>query len=78
MGARARLKASVDVSGMPPQARVVARALQRYGIILADNGSSWYVTGVPDVRWDDGDLDALKALRGSDFEFVQAGAVTTR
>jgi hypothetical protein len=78
MGARARLKASVDISGMTPQAQVVARALQQYGIILADNGSNWYVTGAPDTRWDDGDLDALKKLRGADFEFVQAGAVTTQ
>jgi hypothetical protein len=78
MGARARLKASVDVSTMSPQARVVARALQRYGMLLADNGSSWYVTGAPDTRWDDDDLDDLKKLRGSDFEFVQAGPVTTR
>ncbi|GEJ56585.1 hypothetical protein [Anaeromyxobacter diazotrophicus] len=77
MGARARLKATVDLSAMMPQARVVARALQRYGMILADNGSSWYVTGAPDTRWDDGDLDALKKLRGSDFEFVLAGPVTT-
>lgn len=77
MGARARLKATVDISAMTPQAQVVARALQRYGMILADNGSSWYVAGAPDPRWDDDDLGALKQLRGSDFEFVQAGPVTT-
>jgi hypothetical protein len=76
MGARARLKASYDVSRLPPQARVVARALQRYGMILADNGSNWFVTGAPDPRWDDEQLDALKSLRGSDFEFVEAGPVT--
>jgi hypothetical protein len=58
--------------------RAVARALQRYGMILADNGSSWFATGAPDPRWNDGDLDALKLLRGSDFEFVEAGPVTTR
>ncbi len=78
MGARARLKASVDISGMTPQARVAARALQLYGMILADNGSNWYATGAPDARWSDSDLDALKRLRGSDFEFVQAGPVTTQ
>lgn len=77
MGARARLKTTVDISAMTPQAQVVARALQRYGMILADNGSSWYVAGVPDTRWDDDDLGALKKLRGSDFEFVLAGPVTT-
>jgi hypothetical protein len=78
MGARARLKAGVDLSGMTPQARIVALALKRYGMILADNGSSWYVTGAPDTRWSDADLDALKRLRGSDFEFVEAGTVTTQ
>lgn len=78
MGARARLKVSVDLSSMAPQAQVVARALQRYGMILADNGSSWFVTGAPDTRWSDDDLGDLKKLRGSDFEFVDAGAVTTR
>ncbi|HET9596490.1 MAG TPA: hypothetical protein VFP65_12950 [Anaeromyxobacteraceae bacterium] len=78
MGARARLRASFDVSVLTPQARVVARALQRHGMILADNGSSWYVTGAPDPRWSDEDLDALKTLRGSDFEFVEAGPVTVR
>ena len=78
MGARARLKASADLSGLSPQARVVARALQRYGMILADNGSSWFVTGAPDPRWSDDDLHTLSRLRGSDFEFVAAGPVTTR
>src|SRR5512133_2772161 len=77
MGARARLKATVDVSAMSPQARVVAQALQRYGMLLADNGSSWYVTGAPDTRWDDDDLGDLEKLHGSDFEFVLAGPVTT-
>jgi len=78
MGARARLKASVDISKLTPQAQVVALALQHYGIILADNGSNWYVTGAPDTRWNDDDLNALKNLHGSDFEFVQAGPVTTQ
>ncbi len=78
MGARARLKASVDLSTMSPQALVVARALQRYGMLLADNGSSWYVTGAPDTRWDDDELADLKQLHGSDFEFVAAGTVWTQ
>jgi hypothetical protein len=47
-------------------------------MFLADNGSNWYVTGAPDTRWSDEDLNALKALHGSDFEFVQAGTVTTQ
>ncbi len=71
MGERLRLKASVDVSGLPGQARVVARALQRYGLIVADNGSDWFVSGAPHPRWDNDQLRALGRLSGSDFEVVQ-------
>lgn len=71
MGQRFRLKASVDVSRMPKQARVVATALQRYGMLVADNGSNWYLSGAPHARWDNDALRALKALRGSDFEAVR-------
>lgn len=77
MGARARLKASVNISGLSPQARVIAQAMKTYGIILADNGSDWYFSGTSDDRWDDDQLNELKDLRGSDFEFVKMGAVTT-
>ena len=70
MGQRLRLKRSVDLSGLPQQARVVATALRRYGMLLADNGSDWYLSGTPDARWDNDDLRALKRLRGSDFEVV--------
>jgi hypothetical protein len=70
MGLRVRLKASVDVSRFPPQARVVLRALQRYGMILADNGSPWYVTGAPSPGWDDDDLHSLHRLSGRHFEVV--------
>jgi hypothetical protein len=70
MGLRFRLKASVDVSRLPRQARIVAVALQRYGMIVADNGSDWFVTGAPSPHWDDEQLDALKRLRGADFEVV--------
>jgi hypothetical protein len=71
MGERLRLKASVDVSRFPRQARIVARALQRYGAIVADNGAPWFVTGAPDRRWSNEQLNALKRLRGSDFEVVR-------
>jgi len=71
MGQRFRLKATVDVSRMPKQARVVATALQRYGMLVADNGSDWYLSGAPHPRWDNDALRALKALRGSDFEAVR-------
>jgi hypothetical protein len=74
MGERLRLKASVDVSGLPRQARVVARAMQEYGLIVADNGSDWYVSGAPHPRWDNEQLQQLRRLRGSDFEVVRAPA----
>ena len=73
MGERLRLKASVDITGLPRQARRVARAMQTYGLIVADNGSDWNVTGVPDRRWDNDELHALGALSGSDFEVVDVG-----
>jgi hypothetical protein len=72
MGERLRLKATVDIAGLPRQARVVARAMQRYGLIVADNGSDWYVSGAPHPRWDNDQLQQLRRLRGSDFEVVQA------
>lgn len=77
MGLRVRLKATVDVNNFPPQSRVVLRALQRYGMILADNGSPWYVSGAPDRRWDDDDLHSLQDLRGNDFEVVDTSSLPT-
>lgn len=71
MGQRLRLKASVDVSRFPKQAKVVATALKRYGMLLADNGSNWYLSGAPDPGWDNDDLRALKQLQGADFEVVR-------
>ena len=70
MGLRVRLKASVDISKLPPQARIVAQAMKSYGMILADNGSNWYVSGVPSPKWSNDQLHALGALTGSDFEVV--------
>jgi hypothetical protein len=70
MGLRVRLKASVDISKLPPQARIVAQAMKTYGMIVADNGSNWYVTGAPSPRWSNDQLHALGALHGSDFEVV--------
>lgn len=77
MGLRVRLKASFDVAPFPPQARVVLTAMQRYGMLLADNGSDWYVSGAPDARWDDDDLGTLKTVPGSAFEVVRMGTVVT-
>jgi hypothetical protein len=70
MGIRVRLRASVPLDGFGPQARAVLTALKRYGMILADNGSPWYVTGAPDRRWDDDDLHDLGRITGRDFEVV--------
>lgn len=75
MGLRVRLKASVEVSGLPYQARVVATALKRYGMILADNGSPWYISGAPNPRWKDDALHQLGRLSGADFEVVDTSAL---
>lgn len=77
MGMRVRLRAGVDISGYPPSARVVLQALKTYGMILADNGGNWFISGTPDPRWDDSELNTLKRLRGRDFEVVTMGPVTT-
>jgi hypothetical protein len=70
MGLRVRLKASVNISNLPRQARIVAQALKTYGLILADNGSSWYISGAPNPRWSDDQLHQLGRLHGSDFQVV--------
>ena len=75
MGQRVRLRASVDPSRFGRQARVIVRALKRYGMLLADNGSPWYLSGAPSRRWDNDDLRTLKQLRGSDFEVVDTSAI---
>lgn len=70
MGLHLRLKAGVDIASYPPQSRVVLRALQRYGMIVADNGSPWYVSGAPSAGWNDDDLHSLHGIQGRDFEVV--------
>jgi len=75
MGLRVRLKASVDISKAGPQARIILTALKKYGMILADNGSDWYVSGSPDARWDDDDLHTMGKIKGSDFEVVKHGPI---
>ena len=70
MGLRVRLKASFDVSGFPRQARIVLVALKRYGMILADNGSPWFITGTPSKLWNDDALHSLNQVHGSDLEVV--------
>jgi hypothetical protein len=75
MGLRVRLKASVDISGFGPNARVVLTALKKYGMILADNGSPWYVTGTPDSRWNDNEFHQFGTLTGADFEVVDTSGL---
>jgi len=77
MGLRVRLKAGKDLGGFPPRMRVILEALKRYGMILADNGSTWYVSGTHDLRWDDDEIHALGAIKGSDLEVVDTGPVHT-
>lgn len=73
MGTRFRLKADFDISGFSRHNQVILRALKRYGMILADNGSPWFITGVPDPRWNDDDLHQLRNVPGSAFEAVDEG-----
>lgn len=74
MGARLRLKASVNLSGYRPEVQRIFRAMQRYGLIVADNGSDMYITGTHDTRWNNGVLNpAFESLQASDFEVVQLG-----
>lgn len=75
MGLRLRLKSSVDISGLPEEAQEIARAMQTYGLIVADNGSPWYISGTPDERWNDDALRALGELQGSDFEAVDTSSL---
>jgi hypothetical protein len=75
MGLRLRLKSGVDISGLPRQARVVAAAMKTYGLIVADNGSPWYISGSPDQRWNNDALRALGRLTGGDFEAVDTSGL---
>jgi len=77
MGMRVRLKAGFDTSGYPHDARVILDALKRYGMIVADNGSNWYISGVSDPRWDPAIFDAFRSVHGSDFEVVRMGTIVT-
>jgi hypothetical protein len=75
MGLRVRLKASVDISGFPRQARIVLQALKTYGMILADNGSNWYISGAPDPHWSNDALHTIDRITGSDFEVVDTSSL---
>lgn len=76
MGQRFRLKAEVDVSGFSATNQVILQALKTYGVLLADNGSDWFFSGVPDDRWDNDDLHALQeGIHGGDFEAVDCSSL---
>ena len=83
MGLRVRIKASAcpgllaGAGASHPQSKVIVQAMCTYGLILADNGSNWFVTGAPDPRWDDDDLNYIKTIAGSNFEAIATGALTT-
>ena len=74
MGLRLRLKASFDISGYPPQIQVILQAMKTYGLILADNGSAWYISGVPDERWNNDTLHTWDNITGSNFEVVDVSS----
>jgi len=75
MGQRFRLRADFNISGFSPHVRVILRALQKYGMILADNGSSWYISGSPDERWDNDVLHELHQVPGANFEAVDVSSL---
>jgi hypothetical protein len=75
MGQRFRLRADFDMSGFSPEVQVILQAMKTYGIILADNGSNWFISGVPDERWDNDALHELGQVHGSDFEAVDVSSL---
>ena len=70
MGARFRLKSAFDVSGFPAEVQIILNAMKKYGIIVADNGSNWFISGVPDDRWNNDNLATLHRVTGAAFEAV--------
>jgi hypothetical protein len=75
MGQRFRLKADYDISGFSPDVQVILRAMKKYGIMLADNGSAWYISGAPDERWNNSVLRELRQVAGSAFEAVDVSSL---
>lgn len=75
MGLRFRLKAGIDISEFPTRVQVILQALKTYGMIVADNGGTWFISGAPDMRWDDEELASIRQIKGSDFEAVYTGEI---
>lgn len=77
MGMRVRLKAGYDISGFPPRAQVILRALKTYGMMVADNGGDFFLSGTADARWDDAVNETLKQVKVGDFEVVRMQGMIT-
>jgi len=75
MGMRVRLRADFDVTTFPAEVQVILKAMKKYGMLLADNGSGWYVSGAPDSRWSDDRLATLSRVKAADFQVVRMGTV---
>ena len=78
MGLRMRLRADYDIAPFPKSAQVILVALKKYGMILADNGGDWFISGAPHPQWNDDELRTLKKIKGRDFEAVETGPLVTR
>ena len=78
MGMRVRLKAGVDISRFPADVQVILTALKTYGMMVADNGGAFFVTGAPDPRWNDTNIDMMKQLHATDFEVVRMTGLVVR
>lgn len=77
MGLRVRLRADYDISGFPKEVQVILTCLKKYGMLLADNGGDWFISGAPDPRWDVEALSAIKRVKGKDLEVVDTGPIVT-
>jgi hypothetical protein len=78
MGMRVRLKSNYDISKFPASAQVILKGLKKYGMMVADNGGNWFLSGAPDSRWDDDEINTLKKVKGQEFEVVKMGTITTK
>ena len=78
MGMRVRLRRNFDIFGFPPAAQVILQALKTYGMILADNGGDWFISGAPDPRWNTDEIKAIEKVNGSAFEVVRMGPMETK
>ena len=75
MGLRLRLRSDYDISPFSPEVQVILQAFKTYGLILSDNGSPWYISGVPDERWDNDVLHEMDVINGADFEVVDVSSL---